>query len=43
MANPLEDVGHTRRIAAVVTNGRYLPRDVLAKMLADVEAGAKTK
>jgi imidazolonepropionase-like amidohydrolase len=42
-ANPLEDIGHTRRIAAVVTNGRYLPRDVLEKMLADVEAGAKTK
>jgi imidazolonepropionase-like amidohydrolase len=42
-ANPLEDIGHTRRIAAVVTNGRYLPRDVLETMLADVEAGAKTK
>jgi imidazolonepropionase-like amidohydrolase len=42
-ANPLEDIGHTRRITAVVTNGRYLPRDVLDKMLADVEAGAKTK
>jgi imidazolonepropionase-like amidohydrolase len=41
-ANPLEDVRRTRRIAGVVTNGRYLSRDDLDRMLADVEAYAKS-
>lgn len=40
-ANPLEDVRRTRRIAAVVANGRYLSRADLDGMLADVEAYAK--
>ena len=40
-ANPLEDVRRTRRIAGVVTNGRYLSRADLDRMLADVEAYAK--
>ena len=37
-ANPLEDIRNTRRINAVVTNGRYLPKAALQKMLAEVEA-----
>jgi imidazolonepropionase-like amidohydrolase len=39
-ANPLTDIGNTRRIAAVVLNGRYLPRETLQKMLADAEVAA---
>ncbi|MEO7658558.1 MAG: amidohydrolase family protein [Pyrinomonadaceae bacterium] len=37
-ANLLEDIRNTRRINAVVTNGRYLPKEALQKMLAEVEA-----
>ena len=37
-ANPLTDIGNTRRIASVVLNGRYLPQESLQKMLTDVEA-----
>ena len=36
--NPLENVGNIRRIAAVVVNGKYLPKSELEKMKADVEA-----
>jgi sulfur carrier protein ThiS len=39
-ANPLDDVGNTRRIAAVVMNGRFLPREWLDKTLAAAEAAA---
>jgi imidazolonepropionase-like amidohydrolase len=39
-ANPLENIGHTQRIAAVVVSGRYLPKDELQKMLTDVKAAA---
>lgn len=42
-ANPLENIGNTRKIAAVLLNGRYLSRDNLRKMLAEVEAAAKKK
>jgi imidazolonepropionase-like amidohydrolase len=42
-ANPLEDIGNTRRINAVVLNGEYLPKETLRKMLAEVEARASTK
>ncbi len=42
-ANPLESIGNTRRIAAVVADGRYLPRESLQKMLAEVEARANNK
>jgi imidazolonepropionase-like amidohydrolase len=42
-ANPLVNIGNTRKIAAVVTHGRYLPKETLEKMLADVEAAAKKK
>lgn len=40
-ANPLENIGNTRKIAAVVANGRYLPKESLQGMLADVEARAR--
>jgi imidazolonepropionase-like amidohydrolase len=39
--NPLEDIGNTRRIAAVVANGRSLDRSELQKMLSELEAAAK--
>ncbi|MDQ3907568.1 MAG: amidohydrolase family protein [Acidobacteriota bacterium] len=42
-ANPLEDISNTKKIAAVVTNGRYLRRESLDQMLADVEAAANRK
>ena len=41
-ANPLDDIRNTRRIAAVVANGRYLSRADLDRILADVEAYGKT-
>ena len=37
-ANPLERIGNTRKIVGVVVNGKFLPRESLQKMLADVEA-----
>ena len=40
-ANPLEEISNTRRIAAVVVNGRYLPKEALRKLLAEAEAAAK--
>jgi hypothetical protein len=40
-ANPLEDIRHTQRIAAVVLNGRLLTRSQLDRLLADVAAAAK--
>ncbi len=42
-ANPLDDIGNTKKIFAVVVNGRYLSKKSLEKMLADVEAAAKEK
>jgi imidazolonepropionase-like amidohydrolase len=42
-ANPLDDIGNTKRIAAVVLNGRYLSKESREKMLADVEAAANKK
>jgi imidazolonepropionase-like amidohydrolase len=42
-ANPLESISNTRKIAAVIVNGRYLPRESLDKILADVEAAAIRK
>jgi imidazolonepropionase-like amidohydrolase len=42
-ANPLVDISNTRKINAVVAGGRYLPKEFLEKMLADVEAEAKKK
>ena len=40
-ANPLIDISNTRKINAVVANGRYLSREDLDKILSDVEAKAK--
>ena len=42
-ANPLEDIRNTERISAVVLNGKYLPKEELQKMLADIEAAVKRK
>ncbi len=42
-ANPLENIGNTQRINAVVTNGQYLSKEKLQQLLADVEANAKRK
>ena len=35
-ANPLENISTTRRISGVVVNGRYLPQEILTKLLAEV-------
>ena len=40
-ADPLESINNTKRIAAVVVNGKYLPNVELQKMLANVEATTK--
>jgi imidazolonepropionase-like amidohydrolase len=42
-ADPLANIGHTKRIFAVVANGLYLSRGALDKMLADAEARVKKK
>jgi imidazolonepropionase-like amidohydrolase len=42
-ANPLENIGNTKRITAVVFNGKYLAREAREKMLAEVEALAKKR
>jgi len=40
-ADPLKDVRNTRRIAAVVVNGRYLSRGELQRILGEVEAAIR--
>lgn len=40
-ANPLTDINNTRKIVAVISDGRYLPKGALQKMLAEVEAMIK--
>ncbi len=42
-ANPLENIGNSRKIDAVVVNGRLFPKAELQKMLADVETLARQK
>jgi imidazolonepropionase-like amidohydrolase len=42
-ANPLEDIGNTRKINAVVTNGKFFDRKALDVLLAQVEAAANRK
>ena len=42
-ANPLENIANTKKISAVIVNGRYLSNEALQKMLADVEAIANKK
>lgn len=39
-ANPLDDIGNTKRITAVVANGRYLSKEAREKMLADIASVA---
>jgi imidazolonepropionase-like amidohydrolase len=39
-ADPLERIANTRRIAAVLADGRYLPRDELGRMLSELERAA---
>jgi putative transposon-encoded protein len=40
-ANPLEDIGNTRKIASVVISGKLIPKTQLQEMLAGVEAAAR--
>ncbi|MGH9555701.1 MAG: amidohydrolase family protein, partial [Terriglobales bacterium] len=40
-ANPLEDIRNTRRISAVVIGGKYIPRNDLDKLVADLEKAAE--
>jgi imidazolonepropionase-like amidohydrolase len=42
-ANPLEDIGNSRKIDAVVVGGRLLRKAELQRMLADIEALANKK
>lgn len=42
-ADPLDDIHNTTKIAAVVANGRLLPRRELDRMLSEVEAANKKK
>jgi imidazolonepropionase-like amidohydrolase len=42
-ANPLNDIQNTKKIHAVVINGRFLDRAALDRMLAQVEASAKAQ
>ena len=39
-ANPLEDIGNSRRISVVVANGRYFDRAALDELLAEVKRAA---
>jgi imidazolonepropionase-like amidohydrolase len=39
-ANPLENIGNTKRINAVIVGGRLIPKASLEKMLMDAEAAA---
>jgi imidazolonepropionase-like amidohydrolase len=41
-ANPSDDIRNTRKIAAVVANGRYFSREQLDRILGDIESYAKT-
>ncbi len=41
-ANPLDDIRNTRRIDSVIGNGHYYPRSEIDKILASVEAYART-
>lgn len=42
-ANPLDNIGNTERIDAVVVNGRYFPKSALRMMLANVEKTASLR
>lgn len=38
--NPMKDIANTKRISAVIVNGRYLPKEALERMLAGIEQWA---
>jgi dihydroorotase-like cyclic amidohydrolase len=42
-ANPLDDINNTKKIAAVVLNGRYFPKRALQELLASASRSAKPK
>ena len=42
-ANPLDDIHNTRKIEAVILNGKLLPKEELEKMLARLEKMSKGK
>lgn len=42
-ANPLEEIGNTRKIAAVVLGGKLISRSTLDEMLSGVEASVEAK
>jgi imidazolonepropionase-like amidohydrolase len=42
-ANPLDDISNTKRISAVIFNGRYLSKEARERMLADIEIAANSK
>jgi imidazolonepropionase-like amidohydrolase len=42
-ADPLADISNTKKINSVIVNGRFLSREALDKMLAEVETMAKKK
>jgi imidazolonepropionase-like amidohydrolase len=42
-ANPLNDIQNTKKINAVIINGRFLDRAALDHMLTQVEASAKAQ
>ena len=42
-ANPLEDVNNTRRIAAVVVGGRYIPKVELERITDEVKSRANRR
>jgi imidazolonepropionase-like amidohydrolase len=42
-ANPINDIQNTKKINAVVINGRYLDRVALDHMLTQAEASAKAQ
>ena len=39
-ADPLADIGHTRKISAVILGGKFLARDDLDQMLAEARTAA---
>lgn len=42
-ANPLDDINHTKKIAAVVLDGRYFPKGALKELLASASRSAKKR
>jgi imidazolonepropionase-like amidohydrolase len=42
-ANPLDDINHTRKIAAVVLDGRYFSKGALQELLASAARSVKKR